>query len=397
MNLKIYAKTVEPSALNQIYTLAKHPVFENAQVRIMPDCHQGKGSVIGFTAQNTNGVCPNIIGVDIGCGVRVVEIGKVNVDLPALDEFIHQHIPAGMEVGTDYNQYADKMIYELHCLENLHNIDRLRVSCGSLGGGNHFIEIDEDEEGNKYLLIHTGSRNLGKQVADYYQKLAIKLLKTASIEEQLELHRMTEQYKKDGRQTEIPQMREEVRAKYREKCTLPDEQCYLKGVLADDYMHDMRICQKFAKLNRDLIAEKVIRFLNASVITEWESVHNFIDNDNIVRKGAISAYNYQPVVVPVNMRDGAIIGIGKGNPDWNYSAPHGAGRLMSRAEAKRTIALEDYEKAMEGIYSTTVNHSTIDESPFAYKDLEEIVEMVQDTIVIEKILKPIYNFKAGED
>ena len=390
-NLRIFTDDIEGKAQSQIYELLSQPAFKDAKVRIMPDVHAGAGCVIGFTADLGDKVIPNIVGVDIGCGVRVVEIGKADIDLRMLDEFIKGNIPSGFAVNPKAMCPFDAT--SLICHESLQNKQRLALGIGSLGGGNHFIEVDEDQSGNKYLVIHTGSRNLGKQVADIYQNRAIEYCR--GMEKPL-IDAKVKELKSQGRQLEIDSALKEIHERFRQY-SVPKELCYLEGKGRDDYLHDMRICQEYAVRNRDVIAKRIVEFLGIVPVAQWESVHNYIDDSNMIRKGAISAHKGQKVIIPLNMRDGSIIGIGLGNEEWNESAPHGAGRLMSRGEAKRSLSVEEFEDAMSGIYTTTANQSTIDEAPMAYKPAQEIVDAISDTVSIASIIRPIYNFKAAGD
>ena len=399
-DLKIFTNTIEPEALNQIYTLVKHPVFADCKIRIMPDVHAGAGCVIGFTADLGDKVIPNIVGVDIGCGMLTVKLGHIDIDYEKLDKIIRRYVPSGRNVH-DSVLFNFMEMRELRCYKNLKNINWLECSLGTLGGGNHFIEVDADDENNKYLVIHTGSRNLGKQVAEYYQNLAIELMQgkeeLANIQEKL-----IQDYKKQGRSKEIQKALKDIQRNFTPvKLGIPKELCYLTGKYREDYLHDMKICQHFAEINRNVIANQIIKNLFGCNLTDknflmFQTVHNYIEhNTNMVRKGAISAKAEERVLIPINMRDGCIIGIGKGNEDWNYSAPHGAGRLMSRSKAKEQISMEEYTNSMKGIYTTSVNCATIDESPMVYKPIDEIIENIQDTVKIEKIIKPIYNYKAS--
>lgn len=398
-NLKIFTKNIEDKALEQINVLMEQKPFENSKVRIMPDVHAGKGCVIGFTADLGNKVIPNIVGVDIGCGMLCVELGKIDLDLERMDEIINKYIPSGREIEEIKVMNFPK-IKDLHCYRELKDTKRFERAIGTLGGGNHFIEIDEDEEKNKYLVIHTGSRNLGKQVAEYYQNLAIDL---CSGKEEMfkKKEKIIKEYKEQGRKKEIQKALIELEKEYKEnKPSLPKELCYLEGKYREMYLHDMAICQDYAHWNRIVIADKIIynyfkNELPKPEICFFETVHNYISfEDNIVRKGAISAKKGERVIIPMNMRDGSIIAIGKGNEDWNCSAPHGAGRIMSRNKAKETFNLAEFEKTMEGIYTSSVVEETIDEAPFVYKPMQEIIENIKDTVEIERIIKPIYNFKA---
>lgn len=398
MDLKIFTNDIEDVAKEQVLNLIQLEAFKDAKVRIMPDVHAGKGCVIGFTADLGEKIIPNIVGVDIGCGMRVVSLGKIDIDFEKLDKVIHEQIPAGMNV----HQNADLSIYEdyinkLYCANVLLNTDHVAASMGTLGGGNHFIEIDQDDKDNKYLVIHTGSRNLGKQVAKIYQQIAIDTL-SGQANYREELNQLIAQYKADGRAQEISAAIQNFNEEFAQRVpNIPKELCYLENTNREKYLHDMNICQMFAVENRATIANTICKAMDWSPIDEFESIHNYISfKDNIVRKGAISAYKGQKVIIPMNMRDGCIIGIGKGNDEWNQSAPHGAGRIMSRAAARNQLNLQDYQNSMTGIYSTTVNADTIDEAPAAYKPMQEIIDNIQDTVDIINIIKPIYNFKATE-
>lgn len=394
---KIFTDVVDNETISQIITLLNQEFTQDSKIRIMPDCHAGAGCVIGTTMKIHNKVVPNLVGVDIGCGMKLVELGKSIINFEELDCFIRNNIPSGMNVNDEVLDNSINL-KELKCFEFLKNDLYLMKSLGSLGGGNHFIEVDKDDEGNYYLVIHSGSRNLGLQVAKYYQRKAIEYHKNLIFDKQKEKKIIIEQLKKEGKQQLIQKALKEIDEKL-VKTHIPEDLCYVEGPLFDDYIHDMDICQKFAVINREVIAKKICLFLklNYNSLNGFETIHNYINmEDMILRKGAISAYKDQLVLIPINMRDGCIIGKGKGNADFNYSAPHGAGRLLSRSEAKEKINLEDFEKTMEGIYTTSVNQSTIDESPFAYKPIESILENIKDTIEIVKIVKPIYNFKSSE-
>lgn len=396
MNLKIFTKNIEEQAINQINELLKQETFKNSKVRIMPDVHAGKGCVIGFTGNLGDKVIPNIVGVDIGCGMLCVELGNIDLNLEKLDKIIREYVPSGMNVHEN-QRYKFLELEQLYCYKLLKNKDNwLEKSMGTLGGGNHFIEIDIDENDNKYLVIHTGSRNLGKQVAEIYQEKAIKY---CSYEDEMKeaKQKLIKEYKDLGKEKEIQEKLIEISKKYDGKTKLPKDLCYLEGKLRKDYLHDMKICQKFARINRREIAFVIMSKMNLDCINYFETIHNYISfEDNIVRKGAISAKKGEKVLIPMNMRDGCIIGIGKGNDDWNQSAPHGAGRIMSRMKAKETFNLDEYKESMKNIYTTSVNEDTIDEAPFVYKSMQEIIDNIGDTVDIIKIIKPIYNFKANE-
>lgn len=394
-DLKVFTENIEPEALNQIYTLIKQPAFSECKVRIMPDVHAGAGCVIGFTADLGDKVIPNIVGVDIGCGMLTVELGAIDIDFERLDTAIRKRVPSGRNVHEGRTVQFD--LQTLRCFRELKDTRRLERSIGTLGGGNHFIEVDIDEDNNKYLVIHTGSRNLGKQVAEYYQSLAVEIMqgKDELYERQAQL---IKEYKAQGRKKEIEKAIKELHRKFKPNpLGIPKELCYLTGKYREDYLHDMEICQRFAVLNRNAIASAIIDEMGWHSLGAFETIHNYIEfGSNMVRKGAISAKDGEKLLIPINMRDGCIIGVGKGNDDWNQSAPHGAGRIMSRSKAKETVSLEEFSQSMEGIYTTSVNASTLDESPMVYKPMDEIVANIEDTVEIFKIIKPIYNFKAAE-
>lgn len=397
-DLKIFTDNIEYDALAQINALLELETFASCKIRIMPDVHAGVGCVIGFTANLGDKVIPNLVGVDIGCGVIVAPLGKVDINLEQLDQFVNNEMCYGLQVNNKVLVSYD--LKKLRCYKQLSNIPWIEKSLGSLGSGNHFIEIDESENGEKYIVIHSGSRNLGLQVAKIYQKLAIKLRKEAPLEERAKI---IESLKAQGRQADIPDALQTLTERYKNETKLSPDLCYLDGKEREDYLHDMRICQDWAKLNRKtmimqminhLLKTQKLKFLQNPEKNIFEVVHNYIGDDNIIRKGSISARLGEKVLIPLNMRDGCILGIGKGNEDWNYSAPHGAGRLISRSAAKQLISLDEYSKSMQGIYTSTVNHGTIDEAPAAYKPMAEIVEKIQDTVEIIEVIKPIYNFKA---
>lgn len=403
-NLKIFAKNIEQEAIDQIDELLNQEAFKDSKIRIMPDVHAGKGCVIGFTGDLGDKVIPNIVGVDIGCGMLCVELGDIYLDLERLDKIIRQYVPSGFEVHDERKTRFDKL-QELKCYRELRDTKRLERSIGTLGGGNHFIEVDIDEDNNKYLVIHTGSRNLGKQVAEYYQELANQLCNYNIGEYKEKQKQLIKEYKEQGRKQEIQPALELLRKEYQiNKNKIPKDLAYLEGQYREDYLHDMKICQEFAVINRYMIALIIImKYYNIVAMSDglfpkhFETIHNYISfEDNIVRKGAISAKKGEKVLIPMNMRDGCIIGIGKGNDDWNQSAPHGAGRIMSRMKAKETFNLDEYKESMNGIYTTSVNEETIDEAPFVYKPMKEIIDCIGDTVDIIKIIKPIYNFKASD-
>ncbi len=390
-DVKIFTENVEPEAVNQIYELLARPPFADKRVRVMPDVHYGTGCVVGFTAPLGDKIIPNVLGVDLGCGMLTVELGKIDIPLPALDDFIKRRIPYGSTHRKE--RHAEELIERLYCFRHLTELERVYGALGTLGGGNHFIEIDEDEEGCKYLIIHSGSRNLGLQVAKHYQRLAVEECKNAAKEER---ERVTAELSAQKRPEDIPDAIAKINAKHAHKTKIPAELCYLEGVSMERYLHDLALCQVFASENRRKMAEEILKFLRVYKYTSFETVHNFIDKDGMIRKGAIPAHEGQKVLIPMNMRDGCIIAVGKGNEDWNFSAPHGAGRLCRRSEARELFTVEEYEMEMKGIYSSTVGASTLDESPMVYKPMEEIVRLISPTVKIIKIIRPIYNFKASD-
>ncbi len=393
---RIFTDQVEDACIEQIRGLLDLEAFQRAKVRIMPDCHAGKGCVIGFTADLGDKIIPNVVGVDIGCGMLTVELGKADIDFERLDRVIRSFVPSGREVHEGRLQRFGRL-QEMNCYRELKDTRKIERAIGTLGGGNHFIEIDADEENNKYLVIHTGSRQLGKQVADYYQKTAVGLHtgKEAMWEEE---ERIKAEYKASGRRSEIQEALKELHRNFRQRVPdVPDEYSFLYGEYSRKYIHDMKICQEFADENRNMIAYLITENYGLKPTGCFTTVHNYIDHEsNIIRKGAVSARKGERLLIPINMRDGSLICVGKGNPDWNYSAPHGAGRSHSRKEAKSIFSVEEYEKTMAeaGVFSTSVNASTLDECPMAYKGMDDIVMNIEDTAEIICRLKPLYNFKA---
>lgn len=393
----IFTDIIEEGSMNQIKEICDIEAFADSKIRIMPDVHKGKGCVIGFTANLGKKVIPNIVGVDIGCGMLTVKLGKVDMDLKKLDVYIHENIPSGKSINQ--HKQAD-FLPELEKLKLLNEIrqdlKKWNRAIGSLGGGNHFIEVNEDNEKNKYLVIHSGSRNLGHVVATHYQNQAIEYHSGYNDEYLKARQDLIDTYKKEGRRKEIQNAIVKLKEKFHEDKKLPDGMCYLEGQKREAYLHDMSICQKFAKLNRDTMAKRIlIHMFGHNEFERFHTIHNYIDfEDNIVRKGAIKATKNTEILIPINMRDGSILGVGKGNDDWNFSAPHGAGRLMSRTKAFESIEFKDFEEEMKGIYSTSITRKTIDESPMAYKSMEDILKNIGDTVEVKAILKPIYNFKS---
>ncbi|MDM8119618.1 RtcB family protein [Succinatimonas hippei] len=414
-DVKIFTDNIEDSAQHQIEELLSIDVFKQCRIRIMPDVHAGAGCVIGFTGDLGKRVIPNIVGVDIGCGILVQPFTCIkSMNFHELNEFILGNIPSGRDFrGKNYNVIPDKfmdlyrngkeLIKSMRCYRQLDDPKRLNLSMGSLGGGNHFIEIDKDSENNFYLVVHTGSRGLGKQVAQIYQKLAVKC-QSGWTELMQKQNRMIAEYKDAGRRSELKDAIKELHNSFKmHKTAIPYDLCYLEGDFREDYLNDMRICQRWAQNNRALIVNLIMDYLLKEGYIDkdekgwsqsaFESVHNYIGDDNIIRKGAIAAYKGQKCIIPLNMRDGSLICVGKGNEDWNYSAPHGAGRIMSRTEAMQRVNMDDFQRSMDGIYSESVAESTKDEAPMVYKNKEEIIKNTEESILIETVIKPIFNYK----
>lgn len=386
-----YAKVVEDEAIEQIRRMCDYEFTAGSKIRIMPDVHAGKGCTIGTTMTVTDKVVPNVVGVDIGCGMYTVNLGKADIDFEKLDAAAH-YVPSGQNVWEARQEKFD--LQQLRCYRSLKNSKRLEKSLGTLGGGNHFIEVDQAQDGTKYLVIHTGSRNLGKQVAEIYQQLAIDLNKGIETYFQ-QRDEIIRTYKEQGRRKEIQAALKAIAWEKRE-ATIPEDLCYLYGEYFDDYMHDVEICQKFARRNREKIAEVLLERTGLKGSDGFHTIHNYIDTEEmILRKGAIAAHEGEKVLIPINMRDGSVLAIGKGNPEWNYSAPHGAGRIMSRTKAKDVLNMTEYKKSMEGVYTTSVNEATLDEAPMAYKSLEDIIDVIKESVDVIEIMKPIYNFKAN--
>lgn len=396
MNTAIcYATVIEDEAKEQIRRMCDYKLTENSKIRIMPDVHAGKGCTIGTTMTVNDKVCPNIVGVDIGCGMYTLKLADKELDFEKIDEACH-YIPSGKNVWEGRMERFD--LTHLRCYRSLKDTKRLERSLGTLGGGNHFIEIDKAKDGTYYLVIHSGSRNLGKQVAEIYQQLAVDLHmgKEDYFKQRDEIIRT---YKEAGRRAEIQNALKELQTNYETMALdVPVDLCWLYGTFLEDYFHDVEICQTFACRSRERMAEIILERTGMTTLEEFHTIHNYIDTEEmILRKGAIAAHAGEKVLIPINMRDGSVIALGKGNSEWNFSAPHGAGRVMSRSKAKEAINLEEYKEAMKGIYTTSVNESTLDEAPMAYKSLENIVDVISDSVEIIDIMKPVYNFKASDD
>lgn len=386
-----YANVIDDAAIEQIRRMCNYAFTEGSKIRIMPDVHAGKGCTIGTTMTIHDKAVPNVVGVDIGCGMYTVRLLETEIDFEHLDEAAH-YVPSGMNVWEGRKEAFD--LEALRCYRGLKDTKRLQRSLGTLGGGNHFIEVDRASDGTLYLVIHTGSRNLGKQVAEHYQHLAVEL--NQGREEYFKKRdALIAEYKAAGRRKEIQAALKALH--WADKpLSVPEDLCFLYGEYLENYLHDVEICQQFARRNRELIAQILLDRAGLTGADAFHTIHNYIDTDErILRKGAIAAHKGEKVLIPINMRDGSVLAIGRGNPEWNYSAPHGAGRLMSRGAAREALSMEAYTEAMKGIYTTSVNPSTIDEAPMAYKALEDIIDVIRDSVDVVDIMKPIYNFKAS--
>ena len=387
----VYTDVVDSESISQVINLLNQPYVAGSRVRMMPDIHAGAGCTIGTTMTITDKVCPNLVGVDIGCGMETIRIREKHIEMQQLDKLIRREIPSGFEIRNKPHRYAKEIDLEaLHCAKYV-DLLRAEKSIGTLGGGNHFIEADRDDEGNLYIVVHSGSRHLGLQIANYYQNAAYKALTTYSPEEiEAEIAKL----KAQGRHAEIQKTLKELKTK---PVHIPKPLAYVEGELLRQYLDDMRIAQRFAMLNRKAMLDVIVKGLGVHVEEQFTTIHNYIDTDyGILRKGAVSARAGEKLLIPINMRDGSLICIGKGNEDWNCSAPHGAGRLMSRGEAKQSFTVSEFKRQMEGIYTTSVGQGTLDECPMAYKSMADIVDNIGPTADILTVIKPVYNFKAGQ-
>ncbi|WP_462427776.1 RtcB family protein [Fusobacterium varium] len=389
---KVFTNVIENEAVEQVKILCNQEFISGSKIRIMPDVHSGAGCTIGTTMTITDKVIPNLVGVDIGCGMETVMIADKEIDLEKLDKLIYEKIPSGHNIRKIPHELINEIdLNQLRCTGHV-KMDRAIRSIGTLGGGNHFIEAGKDEEGNIYITVHSGSRHLGLEVANYYQKMGYKALNKVS---DVDIEKIIEQLKSEGREKEINKTIKEIKKQI--ITDIPPALAYVSEELFDDYIYDMKLIQKFAVLNRKAMMNEIIKGLETEIIEEFTTIHNYIDTDMmILRKGAVSAKKGEKLLIPINMRDGSLICIGKGNEDWNYSAPHGAGRLMSRTKAKKVFNLKSFKEEMVGVYTTSVNKDTLDECPMAYKAMEDIVKNIGDTVDIIKRIIPIYNFKAGE-
>ena len=397
-NCKVFTDNVEDSAIGLIMSLLNQEYAKDSRIRIMSDVHSGKGCVIGTTMTLKDKVVPNLVGCDIGCGMTAVKLKEKRIDLPKLDSVIRKYVPSGFEVHEEpicnYSPIGD-----LRCAKDV-NMDRAMKSLGTLGGGNHFIEVDKDKEDNLWLVVHTGSRHLGIEVCDYYQHLGYTKLKEKEVGGTLKekSEELIRKLKEEGREKEISKALSKLKDEYKSThIDIPQALSYVEGKDFEDYLYDMNLVQQHAVANRMTIVRQIIKNMKLHVEDEFTTIHNYIDVENmILRKGSVSAQKGERLLIPMNMRDGSLICIGKGNEDWNYSAPHGAGRLMSRSQAKETVSMNEFKNSMKGIYTTCIDRSTIDESPMAYKKMQEIIDNIGDTVEIVDIIKPIYNYKASE-
>lgn len=389
---KVFTNVVDNDSIAQIISILNQSIAENSQVRIMPDVHAGAGCTIGTTMTITDKAVPNLVGVDIGCGMETVKLKEKHIEVQQLDKLIYAKIPSGFAIREKAHRYAEKIyLPELYCCENI-DLRRAELSIGTLGGGNHFIEADKGSDGSIYIVIHSGSRHLGVEVAKYYQNEAYRRLNKCAKED---IEELIQKLKREGKNQQI---QSEIKKLTNTKTTsVPKPLAYTEGKLFKQYIHDMKIVQEFAAVNRQAMMDEIIKGMGLHVQEQFSTIHNYIDTENmILRKGAVSAQDGEKLIIPINMRDGSLICTGKGNPDWNYSAPHGAGRLMSRSQAKQSFTVSEFKKTMKGIYTTSVNSGTLDECPMAYKSIDDITGNISDTVVTDDIIKPIYNFKAGE-
>ena len=390
---KIFTDIVDSASVAQVQELCNQEFAAGSRIRLMPDIHAGKGCTIGTTMTITDKVAPNLVGVDIGCGMETIRVRESRIELQKLDKLIYERIPSGFSIREKAHRYLSQIDLSQLCCARHVDLIRAEKSIGTLGGGNHFIEADRDDEGNLYIVVHSGSRHLGVEVAGYYQEAGYKVLNRtddASVEA------LIAQLKAEGREREI--QKELKKLKNIKQTSIPRELAYVSGELFEQYLHDMKIVQQFAALNRQAMMDEIVKGMKLHVEEQFTTIHNYIDTEQmILRKGAVSARAGEQLLIPINMRDGSLICVGKGSEDWNYSAPHGAGRLMSRAEAKQSFTVSEFKKQMANVYTTSVNRSTLDECPMAYKGMQDILDNIGPTAEVVKIIRPIYNFKAGDE
>lgn len=390
---KIFADTADETSVSQVLLLLNQEFTAGSRIRMMPDIHAGAGCTIGTTMTITDKIVPNLVGVDIGCGMETIAVREKHLELQKLDKLIYEKIPSGFHVREKTHRYFEKInLEDLYCYPQINKI-RAEKSLGTLGGGNHFIEADKDADGTIYLVVHSGSRHLGVEVAEYYQEEGYRALNGSAKKD---IKKLIADLKAQGREKEI--QKSILALKNTIKTKVPRTLAYVSGDLFDQYIHDMKIVQAYAQLNRQAMMDEIVKGMKLHITSRFTTIHNYIDTEAmILRKGAVSAKKGEKLLIPINMRDGSLICTGRGNDDWNQSAPHGAGRLMSRSMAKQTFTVSEFKKQMSGVYSTSVNKATLDECPMAYKGMDAIVNNIGDTAKIEKIIKPIYNFKAGSE
>ncbi len=390
---KIFTDIVDEASISQVLLLLNQEFTSDSKIRLMPDIHAGSGCTIGTTMTITDKIVPNLVGVDIGWGMETVKIKEKHIELQKLDKLIYEKIPSGFNIREKAHRYFKEInLEELYCYKQIDS-KRAEKSLGTLGGGNHFIEADKDDDGAIYLVVHSGSRHLGLEVANYYQEEGYKVLNGSANND---VNALIEQLKAQGRKREI--QKSIAALKNTKRTNIPKQLAYVSGDLFKQYIHDMKIIQRYAELNRQAMMDEIVKGMKLHITEQFTTIHNYIDTEAmILRKGAVSARKNEKLLIPINMRDGSLICIGKGNDDWNQSAPHGAGRLMSRSAAKESFTVSEFKKQMDGIFTTSVSRSTLDECPMAYKGMGDIVNNIGDTAEITQIIKPIYNFKAGDE
>ena len=390
---KIFTDIVDSASIAQVQELCNQEFTTGSRIRLMPDIHAGAGCTVGTTMTITDKAVPNLVGVDIGCGMETIRIRESHLELQKLDKLIYEKIPSGFSIRSKAHKYHREVpLSELCCAKQV-DLLRAEKSIGTLGGGNHFIEVDRDEDGNLYIVVHSGSRHLGVEVANYYQEMGYKVLNGT---DDASIQVLIAQMKAEGRDKEI--QKELKKLKNLKQTNIPKALAYVSGAWFDRYIHDMKIVQEFAMLNRQAMMDEIVKGMKLHVEEQFTTIHNYIDTDQmILRKGAVSAQAGEKLLIPINMRDGSLLCVGKGNEDWNCSAPHGAGRLMSRADAKQSFTVSEFKKQMADIYTTSVSKATLDECPMAYKDMESILNNIGPTAEVVKIIRPIYNFKAGDE
>ncbi len=388
---KVFTDVVDDASIAQVLLLLNQEFTAGSKIRLMPDIHAGAGCTIGTTMTITDKIVPNLVGVDIGCGMEIIKIKETHIELQKLDKLVYEKIPSGFNVREKTHRYFDEIkLEDLYCYKFI-DPKRAEKSMGTLGGGNHFIEANKDDEGNIYIVVHSGSRHLGLEVANYYQEEGYNSLNGSTKKD---IDNLITELKAAGREKEIKKSISAL--KNAKRTNIPRQLAYVSGKLFEQYIHDMKIVQKYAELNRQAMMDEIIKGMGIHVADQFTTIHNYIDTEAmILRKGAVSAQKGEKLLIPINMRDGSLICIGKGNDDWNRSAPHGAGRLMSRSTAKERFTVSEFKNQMKGIYTSSVNKDTLDECPMAYKGMEDIVNNISDTVDIMQVIKPIYNFKAG--